>query len=124
MNLTLTGGNKDELQGRIISRTKLVHAPQSTMIGLLNLLKKDGFYVQSPLHKSYRTNFNYVDIADRFWYQVALPRRITDWKAKMVFSVLKLYMINVWGYFCQQEYLRWIEFRKAVAYAIIQTYVI
>ena len=49
------------------------------------------FYATEPLqHSFYRTNFNAVDLHDRYWYKIPYSYQIRKWHSAYFFSLLKV----------------------------------
>ena len=83
-------------------------------------VEKEAFPDPSPIHTFYRSHFNYVDLADKKWYKVSDHHGNWKWKSKMLHSILRMYMINLWGIAIQEKYEGWIEFRESLALDMIQ----
>ena len=114
------GKKKEEIIQKIVKRVQSVHRDQSLLQKIYKYVEKEAFPDPSPIHNFYHSHFNYVDLADRKWYKVNDHHGNWKWKSKMLHSIMRMFMINLWGIAIQEKYESWIEFRENLALNMIQ----
>jgi len=118
----LKAKKKADYVDKILRRIEIVHQDQT-------LLQKVQQYVEScylqdpaPLHKFYREWFNLVDLTDRYWYDVQEAHQNTRWKSKMLFGIMRMFVINSWTLSVFDTYTPWLDFQNHLAKELIETY--
>jgi hypothetical protein len=54
-------------------------------------------------------------MVDKYWYRVQETHGNWKWKSKMLFSIMRFAVFDVWVYFTQVQYEKWADFRKYLA---------
>jgi len=74
--------------------------PSDSAVSQLNAIETQidkTFYGTEPLqHSFYRTNFNGVDLHDRYWYKISYNYQIRNWHSAFFFCLLKVAVVNAW----------------------------
>lgn len=78
------------------------------------------FPKSAPANDVYVKHFNLIDKVDRLWYKVQETHANEKWKSKLLYGILRFAMINVWIWYSQAQYEKWIEFRKTLAKELIE----
>jgi hypothetical protein len=88
----------------------------------LELFVKDkSFPDPAPLHALYSIHFNLVDKADKYWYKFKNNHGLWKWKTKMILSIMRFFVMNVWVIFCSTtEYQELASFRENLAKALVE----
>jgi len=78
----------------LITHMAQILNPSDSAVSQLNAIETQidkTFYGTEPLqHSFYRTNFNGVDLHDRYWYKISYNYQIRNWHSAFFFCLLKL----------------------------------
>ena len=85
-------------------------------------IEKVQFPDPSPLHNFYKSNFNFIDIADKYWYKVNDCHDNWKWRSKMLFAIMRMAVLNSWSLFCSVEFQKWKQYHKELVLELIQFY--
>jgi hypothetical protein len=99
----------------ISNRIKTVHTRKSEIDSTVEFTKSTWFEDPAPIHNFYREWFNLIDLADGYWYEVEDHHRNERWKSKMILTICKYFIINVWVLSTCQEFSKWRNFRTSLA---------
>ena len=113
------GGKKEDLIAKILKRTQVIHGQKSALLKLITWIEKKYYSNSFPIHNFYNSNFNTVDLLDRYWYKVHDSHGIWNWKAKMLHSIINFYIINSWTWFSTENASKWLTFRSNLAIQLI-----
>jgi hypothetical protein len=116
------GKKKSDYVAKIMSRVKTVHSSNSMIETSMKIIKSTGFIDPAPIHQFYHNWFNLVDIADKYWYQVADYHGNRKWKSKMLYSIMCHFTLNVWCLSISKHPMLWKDFRKTLSTELIETY--
>ena len=67
------------------------------------------------LHKTYKNFFSLVDVADGYWYATVESHSFQHWTAKMLISIMKFFIDNMWSLYCSKKATTIHVFRRKVA---------
>ena len=87
---------------------------------LKDYIKSKYFKDPAPLHDFYREWFNLIDLINRYWYEVSDKHKNGKWKSKMLFSILRFFLINVWVFSSKEKFNFWKNFREELAKEMIK----
>jgi hypothetical protein len=103
-----------------MDRVRVVHAEKDELEQVKTYLQQNSFTDPAPLHQLYKSTFNLVDLLDGYWYDVEEHHRNYSWKSKMLLSIMRFFMVNVWAYHLQRDDTEWMDFRKSLATEILK----
>src|SRR5947209_291987 len=95
-SLNISGKKKEDYVTRVLARIETVHRNLTMVQRVVKFVEKKQFPDPAPLHDFYRAHFNLVDLTDRYWYKVQENHGNWKWRSKMLFSIMRFAMINVW----------------------------
>lgn len=103
-----------------MKRVDSVHTKTSSIAELDK--KLDDFWLidPAPFHEHYKLHFNLIDLADRYWYKAYEGHRNLHWRSKMLFGLMRLVTINVWGFVTGVKYHKWQDFRIKLAQELME----
>ena len=104
----------------ILERVNTLHKKGSELTELIKYVDIKWLSDPAPAQDFYGTFFNFVDLADRYWYQVEDHHHNQHWKCKMLLSILRYAIVNTWVYATNSNYMNWKDFRKTLAKAMIK----
>jgi len=113
-NLQL-GRNKSNYLEKIWKRVETMHTKRTILGRTTEFIKSRWYESKAPLHDTYFNYFNIVDICDGYYYACNEQHPNYQWKSKMLQAIMRLGVINVWGYYIQTEYMLWLPFRQKLA---------
>jgi hypothetical protein len=114
------GKRKVDYIESINKRIKTVHGNQSALIQLMTEIDHSYNDDPAPLHQFYREWFNLVDITNTYWYKVWDRHANQKWKSKLLFAIMKYFIINVWTWTSTVNYKSWKKFRASLALELTQ----
>ncbi len=85
-----------------------------------NCLQSEGETGKSPIHETYVSRFNAVDLADRYYSKVDDGHRIEDWHTKLCIAILKLGVVNVYARTIATSYQNWVDFRTNLGKKLVK----
>lgn len=118
--LNCEGKNKSDIINHIMARVTNVHRTDSTIGITKKIAKANAYDGQAHLHDFYRNCFNLIDKGDKLWYQVADSHANHKWKSKMLFCIMRHFMINVWVLMATHNYKLWAMFRTSLACDLVE----
>lgn len=113
------GKNKESYITNILNRVKTMYEKIELVNQVERYMKNQYFNGISPIHQTYVTRFNAVDMGDHWYAQVDDHHRVYEWHSKMLTAILRLGMVNVWVYHCQKKYNDWVDFRRELGKQMI-----
>ena len=69
----------------------------------------------SPISSLYKSHFNAIDLMDKKWYQFANSYQISDWRTKILFSLMDCALINAHTLHNESVRMQLTNFRESVA---------
>jgi len=106
------GKKKSDLVAQILTRVATSYGPKTDITATKFVMRGAGFNSQSSIHNFYKQHFNFVDIADRYWYQVAESHINHKWQSKMLLCFMRHLLLNVW---VLSPFKTWQSFRADLA---------
>ena len=94
--MTHLGKKKSDLISQILARVTTTYGPKTEITATKFVMFGTGFKSQSPIHTFYQQGFNFVDIADWYWYQMADSHSNHKWQSKMLLCLMRHLLLNVW----------------------------
>jgi hypothetical protein len=116
----IQGKKKEQHINNILKRVSSVHSHATELATLQKQLTTLFFSDPAPLHVLYGDLFNFIDLADRYWYKVDEAHSCHFWKAKLLFGILRIASLNCWVFGVQTKYEDWLDFRKILAAVLIK----
>ena len=113
MNFIAT--TKPEIIQNILRRTEYIYSKVSSIEQIKRFIKCQQYIKPAPAHDVYVNHFNFIDKIDRYWYSVQETHGNHRWRSKLLFSILRFAMQNVWIWHIQASYEPWQDFRKTLA---------
>ena len=118
--LILLVKGKQNIISKILHRVASEHRNESTILKVLEYVTTKFHDDPAPLHNFYKSSFNWVDLADRYWYKVNDAHGNHRWKSKMLFAILRFAMVDVWAASTLDKPENWITFRANLADEIVK----
>ena len=84
-------------------------------------LEKSRLAGDGPIHETYKSCFNFVDMVDSRWYSVEEHHHYDRWQIKMILALMRFAVINSWTYHRNGTGEEWIQWRLAVASELINS---
>jgi hypothetical protein len=115
LSIDTVGNVKGEYIRNILQRVQVISNGQTPVRRLIHSLKNQYHTEKSPIHDHYSTNFNYVDLADRRFYEVNETHPNQNWHRKLFLGLMRMVMINCWTHSVSTKGLSWLDFRQVLA---------
>jgi hypothetical protein len=110
-NNKFSGSKKQIIINNILQRCKSIHQNASQIEIIAKHIEKNAYSSVPVMHKTYTDYFNLVDLADRYWNNVEQKHQNHNWKSKMILTIIRYQVINMWVYCCHFKYEDWKDFR-------------
>jgi hypothetical protein len=108
---------KADIVSRILARVATIHGSTAELSATKSILTGTGMTNRSLIHTFYREGFNFVDLADKYWYQADEHHGNHKWRSKMLQNIMRHLLLNVW---VLNPLKPWLEFRRNLANDLIQ----
>jgi hypothetical protein len=92
-------GNKKDMIEKIIKISNSPISEKSKQIALRSTLETQ--YITDPaiIHDLYKSNFNVVDLIDRFWYKIHHSHTNKHWRGQLLNGMLRNVFINSYSFY-------------------------
>jgi hypothetical protein len=117
------GKNKQDIIRNMLRRIQTDHQNRTVVEKTLAFMQSTEFPDPALLHSHYRNHFNLVDLADRLYYKENETHGNHCWRSKMLFSIMRLLMVNVWCLACQTKFEKRKVFRSNLAKELQTLYI-
>ncbi len=87
----------------IMARVHTQHRDRVALEQTLHYTKESYNMGEGNLHKVYKNFFSLVDVADGYWYVSAESHIIKNWTSKMIISIMKFFINNMWCLYCSKK---------------------
>ena len=111
---------KSEFVEIIGNKSEISNKEKGMIEALKDHVDKNWSVDPAPIHNFYREWFNLVDMTDKYWYDVQDHHRNEKWKSRMLFSILRYFIYNVWALSTSEKFTLWKEFRAYLAKEMTQ----
>ena len=112
---SILGKKKEQYVANIMTRVATAHTARAKVEAFMKSLQSSWNPDPAPVHTLYRASFNIIDLLDGYWYEVDDKHGNHVWKSKMLFAIMRFFMINVWVLSVQEEFTYWKDFRANIA---------
>ena len=91
MNLRSSNKKKSEVIEMILQAQQV---PEGEVERLKYKLSRNHLNSTDIVHKYYASNFNLIDVIDRYWYDINSHHKIDSWESKFIISLLEMGFVN------------------------------
>jgi hypothetical protein len=95
------------------------HVNKTELDRVMTLIESHFLAENSICHDTYCSFFNVIDLADKYWYEVAESHPNSQWTAKFLYAILKFLVIDVWVHYQQLEVVMWKSIRQKISEYLI-----
>jgi hypothetical protein len=109
------GKKKQQYIDNIVKRSETLHRHMSEVEQIQKAILKGSLPDPSPTHNFYRDWFNCVDMSNRRWYSVEECHAHYSWKTKMLLTILRFGIMNLWTSYLSKKFYTFLSFRTELA---------
>lgn len=98
-----------------MDRVEALYGKRSQVEKIFHNIENQHFPGIAPINSFYRKHFNLVDLMNAQWYDYNESHGNHKWKSKLLLSIMRYFVANVWAFHLQVECETIKEFRHSLA---------